>query len=120
MHYPSTCGIPPSRCSVSPTRRQVCDARCKTWRAACVNVHCQCPTINSSANRRLPWIRNEVRRSTARYFQFHKEISFNRYRVKRNLLIFAMAKKEEIDKIERELKLAREIIFFSFQGKYIP
>lgn len=31
-----------------------------------------------------------------------------------------MAKKEEIDKIERELKLAREIIFFSFQGKYIP
>lgn len=29
--------------------------------AACVNVHCRCPTINSPANRRLPWIRNEVR-----------------------------------------------------------
>lgn len=55
----AACGIPPS-CSVSPTRRQICDARCKTRRTACVNVHCHCPTISSSANRRLPWICNEV------------------------------------------------------------
>lgn len=55
----AACGIPPS-CSVSPTRPQICDARCKTRRTACVNVHCHCPTISSSANRRLPWICNEV------------------------------------------------------------
>lgn len=64
--------------------------------AACVNVHCRCPTINSPANRRLPWIRNEVRWSTARYFQFRNEISFNRYRANRNLFIFAMANNREL------------------------